>query len=263
MQRLGAGALLFLRQVEEIEWRVEGGPSGLYCAATAGRPRRWRAAHHRHRARGRQAGYRGDLAGVFQAVITAAGVRRARLNSRSRSVKTRSPTERGFALSPHLRWSCSFPTVLETHLGFLSRVPIALRQAATTSAHDAWKPACVHETAGVLVERAKLAARSRLSRYRCTALPAGRSREVRRRLDVRAAVHATKRALATEPFCRVSRRPRPASEGQAGAHAGSARVVRCIAAGRAVRRRRRTRVAERRYLAGPHAGAAPVSDAGT
>ncbi len=34
LQRLGPRALLFLRQIEEIEWIVEGGPSGLYLRST-------------------------------------------------------------------------------------------------------------------------------------------------------------------------------------------------------------------------------------
>ena len=30
LQRMGPGALLFLREIEDIEWHVEGGPSGIY-----------------------------------------------------------------------------------------------------------------------------------------------------------------------------------------------------------------------------------------
>ena len=35
LQRLGPGSLLFLREIEEIEWEVEDGPSGLYLRSPA------------------------------------------------------------------------------------------------------------------------------------------------------------------------------------------------------------------------------------
>ena len=151
LQRVGARTLLFLREVEEIEWAVHGGPSGLYLRS--------------------------------QATALGDAVRRVTLLGQtesepdveetwlvfSRSVTKESGAQVGYVevafrvaqdedsgqtkvvpVSPS-PLVVFFPTVLETHLGFVLQGPYRTTPSRdNVPRHDPWNQHCIEETAGVL-----------------------------------------------------------------------------------------------------------------
>lgn len=153
LRRLGARALLFLREIEELEWRVEGGPSGIYLR---GRPE-----------------YLGD--GVRRITVIGQEEGEAEVEETwtvfSRPVSTEEGVPAGYVElafhvtreGAHSDWEVRpiarsplvvyFPTVLETHLGFLVQGPYRTTPSRdNVPRHDDWNRHCVDETATLLVD---------------------------------------------------------------------------------------------------------------
>lgn len=153
LKRLGAGALLFLRQIEEIEWSVEDRPSGLYLRS---QPENLGNGVRRVAVIGQEEGApeieetwllfskpvdTGDGVDVGHVEI-AFSILRDKESTRERIEPiTRSPLV------------VFFPTVLETHLGFLAQGPYRTTPSRdNVPRHDEWNQHCVHETARLLVD---------------------------------------------------------------------------------------------------------------
>ncbi len=153
LQRLGAGTLLFLRQIEEITWSVEGGPSGLYLR---GKPEKLGANIRRITLIGEERGkpeiaetwlvfsretrtVAGDVAGHAEIAF-----------SISQDAKSGRSSIRPVTDSPLVVF---FPTVLPTHLGFLLQGPYRTTPSRdNVPRSDPWNQHLVKETASLLVE---------------------------------------------------------------------------------------------------------------
>jgi len=153
LQRLGAGALLFLRQIDEIEWRVDPGPSGLYLRS---QPESLGDGVRRITVVGQEEGMPEveETWLIFsKPVVTGAGVSVGHVELAFSVVKPeQSARERiePVARSPLVVF---FPTVLETHLGFLAQGPYRTTPSRdNVPRHDEWNQHCVQETAGLLID---------------------------------------------------------------------------------------------------------------
>jgi hypothetical protein len=151
LERLGALSLLFLRKIDEIKWSVEGGRSGLYlreskeidagvrCVTVIGQDRcgtevdeAWLVFSHPVTADdGRHAGH---VEIAFSVVQEETGCERIQVVERSPLV-------------------VFFPTVLETHLGFLVQGPYRTTPSRdNVPRSDPWNRRLVGETASLLVK---------------------------------------------------------------------------------------------------------------
>lgn len=151
LRRLGAGVLLFLREIEEIEWSVEGGPFGRYC----------RLETDVGEDEVRRVSVTGSEAGQPESVGTwlcfsrrvdsdeGSFVGRVELAfSISRDEESGRERIRPVSESPLVVF---FPTVLETHLGFLVQGPYRTTPSRdNVPRQDSWNLRCVTETAGLL-----------------------------------------------------------------------------------------------------------------
>lgn len=200
-QRLGAGALLFLRQIEEIEWRVEDGPSGIYLRSP---PEALGDGARRISVIGQEEGKPeveetwllfsrpvntddGALVGHVELAFSIADdekARRERIGPIARS-----------------QLIVFFPTVLETHLGFLVQGPYRTTPSRdNVPRHDAWNQHCVQETAGLLVDALGwLRDHALLDTGALRSLPLDRAK-FGEGVMFAPLFDATKKALATEPF---------------------------------------------------------------
>ena len=151
LQRLGAGALLFLREIEEIEWEVEHGPSGLYLRS---RPDKLGEEVRRITVVGQEHG-QPDIEEtwlVFSKPVLATDGKQAGNVEVAFSVEKDEKLDcervRTISKSPLVAY---FPTVVETHLGFLVQGPYRTTPSRDNVPHrDAWNQHCVTETASVL-----------------------------------------------------------------------------------------------------------------
>lgn len=153
LSKLGARALLFLRQIEEIAWSVNGGASGLYLKGKA------------------------EGAGDGSRRVTLVGERKGELVADetwlvfSRETKTEAGILAGFVEIAFLlqedkeskQWAIQcvgasplnafFPTVLTTHLGFLVQGPYRTTPSRdNVPPRDPWNVKLVQETATLLLE---------------------------------------------------------------------------------------------------------------
>ncbi|MEO8681224.1 MAG: DUF3883 domain-containing protein [Vicinamibacterales bacterium] len=153
LQRLGPSTLLFLREIDEIAWAVEGGPSGIYLR---GKPEALGQMGRRLTVLGQEEG-KADLEETWlvfsREATTDDGV-------------VAGQTEIAFSIRPIAgseRWSVQavsdsplvvfFPTVLATHLGFLVQGPYRTTPSRdNVPSRDAWNRHLVEETATLLVE---------------------------------------------------------------------------------------------------------------
>ncbi len=154
LQRLGPGALLFLRQIEEINWGVENGASGVYMRSA---PDPLAANVHRIKVIGQETGkpevdqnwlvFHRDLYSSAREHV-----------GRVEIAFSITPSEDGpgtwvvqqLAASPLVVF---FPTVLPTHLGFLVQGPYRTTPSRDNVPHnDPWNQQLVQETADLLVE---------------------------------------------------------------------------------------------------------------
>ena len=151
LRRLGPASLLFLRTVEEIEWSVDGGSSGLYLRSP---PESLDELARRISVVGQTAG----SADVEESWLIFSGPVRAPQGkvagyvevafSLGRDAKSERETVRPVSRSPLVVF---FPTALETHLGFLIQGPYRTTPSRdNVPAQDAWNRHCVAETAAVL-----------------------------------------------------------------------------------------------------------------
>lgn len=153
-RHLGPGALLFLRNIEEISWSVEGGASGFYMR---NKPETFGSNVQRITVIGREDG----LPEVDQNWLI------FHRDVSSPEQKKVGRVEIAFALTPAKdspnRWSLEplatsalvvfFPTVIETHLGFLVQGPFRTTPSReTVPPDDLWNQHLVKEAAGLLVE---------------------------------------------------------------------------------------------------------------
>jgi hypothetical protein len=153
LRRLGAGSLLFLRAIEEIEWSAEAGLSGLYLRS---QPDRLADSVRRITVIGQTTGSP-DVEESWllfsKPVFTPAGEGAGHVEvafSEGRDTKSGRETLRPVSRSPLVVF---FPTALETHLGFLVQGPYRTTPSRdNVPAQDAWNRHCVTETAAVLRE---------------------------------------------------------------------------------------------------------------
>lgn len=176
--RLGPDTLLFLRQIEGIEWKVEDGPSGLYL-------------------RGKS-----EAMGENIRRITVIGQEEGRSDIEetwfvfSREARTEAGNVAGYVEiaflvanegEPARRRVCPvtdpplvvfFPTVVSTHLGFLVQGPYRTTPSRdNVPRDDAWNQHLVQETAGLLAEAMrKLRDMDLLNAEALRVLPLDRSR---------------------------------------------------------------------------------------
>jgi hypothetical protein len=149
LRRLGAGSLLFLREVEEIEWNVEGGMSGIYLRSQPTQLADW---VRRITVIG-QTATSPDVEEtwlIFSRPVFAPdgkGVGHVEVAfsvSRDAKHETLRPVSRSLLV-------VFFPTALEIHLGFLVQGPYRTTPSRdNVPAQDAWNRYCVSETAVVL-----------------------------------------------------------------------------------------------------------------
>jgi len=150
--RLDPAALLFLREIEEIAWTVEGGRSGLYLREAQEIGRNVRRVTLIGQERGQSDIVEQWL--IFSRAVSTADRRHAgyveiafRMEEDSESKKERiTPVGR----SPMVVF---FPTVVETHLGFLVQGPYRTTPSRDNVPRgDAWNRLLVGETAALLRE---------------------------------------------------------------------------------------------------------------
>ena len=152
LKRLGARTLLFLREIEEIEWKIEGGHSGLYLR---NQPDELAENVRRITILGQATGSDeieetwllfsspvatpdGEPAGYVEVGFL--------LDKDSKSAR---PVIRPLPRSPLVVF---FPTVFETHLGFLVQGPyVTTPSRDNIPSHHHWNQHCVQETKDVVL----------------------------------------------------------------------------------------------------------------
>jgi hypothetical protein len=152
LHRLGPRSLLFLRQIEEISWTVEGGRSGMYLR---GKPEYLGEKVRRIRLIGEEDDE--DDAEETWLVFSR--------EVRTEEDKVAGHVEIAFSISQDEsgRWSLHaiddsslvvfFPTILPTHLGFLVQGPYRTTPSRdNVPRNDPWNQQLVRETAVLLVE---------------------------------------------------------------------------------------------------------------
>ncbi|HBO6010741.1 TPA: DUF3883 domain-containing protein [Pseudomonas aeruginosa] len=153
-RHLGPGALLFLRNIEEINWSVEGGASGFYLRNA---PESLGDNVHRVTVIGQETG-KADVDQnwlVFHRdVFSAEGLKVGRVEIAFSLVAVKDPPGRWAVLplakSPLVVF---FPTVVESHLGFLVQGPYRTTPSRDNiPPDDPWNQHLVKETSGLLVE---------------------------------------------------------------------------------------------------------------
>lgn len=201
LQRLGAGALLFLRQIDEIEWRVEHGPSGLYLRS---QPEDLGDGVRRITVIGqeeRQPEVEETWLVFSKPVVTIDDVSVGYVELAFSVLEDETSTReriRPVARSPLVVF---FPTVLETHLGFLAQGPYRTTPSRdNVPRHDGWNQHCVHETAALIVDALRwLRDHALLDAGALRSLPLDRAKFGEGAMFA-PLFDATKQALATEPL---------------------------------------------------------------
>ena len=152
LQRLGPGALLFLREIGEIEWKVKDGPSGLYLRSQSQLDDHVRSVNVIGQAAGRQEidqtwlvfsrpmpGPEGEVVGQVEIAFS---LSREEASGHKRVCPVSS--------SPLVVF---FPTVVETHLGFLVQGPYRTTPSRdNVPKRDRWNQKCIKTTADALAD---------------------------------------------------------------------------------------------------------------
>jgi hypothetical protein len=157
LRRLGARTLLFLRHIDEIDWSVEGGPSGLYVR---GKPEEIGEDVHRIILLGEEHG-KPEVEETWllfsREAKTLDGVVAGRVEiafSIDQEKKTDRWLVRAVSDSPLVVF---FPTVLPTHLGFLVQGPYRTTPSRdNVPRSDPWNQHLIRETSELLVDTLRL-----------------------------------------------------------------------------------------------------------
>ena len=146
LQRLGADALLFLREIKEIEWHVDGNQSGLYIRQSDVVDDQVRGVTVVGQARGQPDTEESWL--VFSRPVHTSEGELAGHVEIAFSVKN----ERVIPVS-HSPLVVFFPTVVETNLGFRIQGPYRTTPSRdNVPKTDEWNQECVEKTGDVLVD---------------------------------------------------------------------------------------------------------------
>lgn len=151
LQRLGATALLFLRHIEEVRWSVEGGRSGTYLRDS----RDLGAGVRRVTVIGQQhdAAEVDDEWLVFSRAVAAQDGRHAGYVEIAFSLSNEPPGGEGIQRLERSPLVVFFPTVVETHLGFLLQGPYRTTPSRdNVPRSDPWNQHLVEETGSLLVD---------------------------------------------------------------------------------------------------------------
>ncbi len=201
LKRLSARALLFLREIEQIEWAVDDGPSGVYLRSKANALGR---GVRRVTVTGEEEGSAEteETWLIFShAVTTADGVSVGNVElAFSVMSDERAGREMLSAVAPS-PLVVFFPTALETHLGFLVQGPYRTTPSRDNiPRHDAWNQQCVQAAALLLVEALGwLRDHALLDTTAMRCLPLDRARFGEGAMFA-PLFDATKRAFVTEPL---------------------------------------------------------------
>jgi hypothetical protein len=153
-KRLGAGALLFLRHIDEINWSVDGGASGVYLRS---KPESLGPQVQRITVIGQESGQPDvdqNWLVFHREVLTAEQEKVGRVEVAFSIVPVKDEpghwTVQPVATSPLVVF---FPTVVATHLGFLVQGPYRTTPSRDNIPRsDPWNQHLVRETAALLVE---------------------------------------------------------------------------------------------------------------
>lgn len=153
-RHLGPGALLFLRHIDEINWSVEGGASGFYLRNT---PESLGPNVHRITVIGQESGQPEvdqNWLVFHRDVFSAAGHKVGRVEIAFSLVAVKDSPGR-WAVQPLAKSPLVvfFPTVVESHLGFLVQGPYRTTPSRDNiPPGDPWNQHLVKETSSLLVE---------------------------------------------------------------------------------------------------------------
>ena len=147
LQRLGPGALLFLREIDGIEWEVEGGPSGVSLRQAEPLDDQARRVTLIGQLAGRQPEIEQTWL-VFSKPMYTSG--QEPVGHVEVAFLLENEQVRPVSHSPLFVF---FPTVLETNLGFCAQGPYRTTLSRdNVPRRDQWNQKCVTETARVLVD---------------------------------------------------------------------------------------------------------------
>jgi len=153
LQRIGVKSLLFLREIEEIEWIVDGGPSGIYL--------RGKTEEHDEGVRrvvviGQESNFpevEENWLIFSKPVETSTGLLVGYVEiafSIEKNDETASKQIVPLTTSPLVVF---FPTVVETHLGFLVQGPYRTTPSRDNVPHrDTWNQYLIRQTASLLLD---------------------------------------------------------------------------------------------------------------
>ncbi|WP_018233468.1 DUF3883 domain-containing protein [Thioalkalivibrio thiocyanodenitrificans] len=151
LQRLGTTALLFLRQIEEVRWRVKGGPPGTYLRESrhvADGVRRVTVIGQQH-----DADDVDDEWLVFSQAVAAQDGRHAGYVEIAFSLSNQPPEGEAIQRVERSPLVVFFPTVVETHFGFLLQGPYRTTPSRdNVPRSDPWNQHLVEETGSLLVD---------------------------------------------------------------------------------------------------------------
>lgn len=154
LRHLGSGALLFLRHIDEINWSVEGGASGFYLRNS---PESLGLNVQRITVIGQESGqpevdqnwlvFRRDVSSTEQQRVGRVEIAFSLVAEKDAPGRW---AVQPLASSPLVVF---FPTVVETHFGFLAQGPYRTTPSRDNiPPGDPWNQHLVNETAGLLVE---------------------------------------------------------------------------------------------------------------
>ena len=147
LQRLGPGALLFLREIEEIEWEIAGGPSGFSLRQSEPLDDQVRRVTIISQLEGQQPEIEQTWLAFSRSVYTS----EQELVGHA-EVAFFLKNEQVFAVS-HSPLFVFFPTAVETNLGFCIQGPYRTTLSRdNVPQHDQWNQEIVEDTARVLVD---------------------------------------------------------------------------------------------------------------
>ena len=153
LQRLGPRTLLFLREIDEIEWHVEDGPSGIYLRST---PESLGEGVRRIAVVGQEAGKQDVEESwliFFREICTDEGIVVGQIEMAFSILESKQGS--GWSIQPvaNSQLVVFFPTIVPTNLGFLIQGPYRTTPSRdNVPQNDPWNQRLVRETESLLVE---------------------------------------------------------------------------------------------------------------